>query len=361
MSHQDTQAQSPLLNRLPAEIRNKIYIHIFTIPSSVFPADQRAPHPLSLLLTCKRVHAEAHILAFRTYTFPLRSWISATYIHLSASVSHLPASYMSAIHSLSVPSSRNTGAFLANALLVFPHLRQFIVNSETTGSRGAQSGKCSVSRASNRLAFPAGVCDTAVTEDPAHRAVARYAPHALTALLATVTEGSAYRWQKGRTWRAEWPQLNSEYLYSAIQCDGHEVREELIMDGDAVGLAGGVDVCVCGCEVVSWTAAVLVQEGGRRVHVHVAYCREADEGKCDDASSTSHEIRLVPGIAPASGVVAERAGFRCEPGEEYWEAMRRRNGHLGALCRGLWRKAMAFENESYSRLTARKREAMDLN
>lgn len=359
-SSQHTQLQSPLLNRLPAEIRNEIYNHVFTVPSSVFPADQIAPSPLSLLLTCKRIHAEANMLAFETYTFPLGPWISATYIGLRSAVSHLSAPHISAIRSLSVSSDSDAGTFLNNALLVFPSLRHFIVKSRTIGKLGAQKGQCRNVHRSAGLVYPAGVCDVAVTEDPANRAVARYAPLALTALLATVSEGVAYRWQTGDKWRTEWPQLSSAHMYAMVQCDKDGLREELVMDEDAVGVVGGVDLCDDGCGDVSWMGAVLVQEGGRRVDVQIVYCRKADERKRGNAPSKCRNISLVPGTTPAFGAVAEGAGFRYEVDEEYWEGMRQRNGDMRALCRGLWRRAMAFENESYSRLTGRRREVTDL-
>jgi hypothetical protein len=90
------------------------------------------------------------------------------------------------------------------------------------------------------------------------------------------------------------------------------------------------------------------------------YCTRADRYAYDESLNKYHKIRLIPGTTPATEVIAERAGFRYEPNEAYWEGMRRKNGDLGAWCRGLWKRAMAFENESYSRLTGQGREAADV-
>lgn len=217
-----------------------------------------------------------------------------------------------------------------------------------------------MSHASGGPAYPTGVFDELITRQPENRAVARYAPHAITALVHAVTLGEAYKWQTGEKWRVEWPQLESSYMYTKVQFKFDELEEDLVMDTDALSVIDGVEICGCGCGDVSWTGADLVQEGGRRVHVRMVYCRRVDQYAYDESLNKHHKTRLIPGTTPASSVVAERAGIGYEPDDEYWEGMRRKNGDLGALCRGLWRKAMAFENESYSKLTGQRREAAEL-
>lgn len=362
--YQDTQSQSLLFNRLPAEIRNKIYTHVFTtLPAPTITAAEQgnAVHPLSLLLTCRRINAEANILAFSTYTFPLHPNTEATYLSLCAALSHLSTAQVSAMTSLSVLSSSNASSFLSNALLILSNLSHFSVKSllprRPTQSERSEKRACRTSHRSAGLAYPIGACSTAITEDPAHLAIARYAPHCLTTLLHTVSSGKAYKWQSGEMWSVQWPQLDSPYIYSKVQCDKDELREELVMDSDGIGTMDGVELCVCGCGNVSWTGTVLVQEGGRRVNVGIVYCGQPDTP--DPNIEYVPKVVLVPGTAPASGVVAEGAGFRYEADEEYWEATRRRNGNVGALWRGVWRTtaawpaaAMAYKNESYSKLTA---------
>lgn len=349
------QDHSLFFTRLPAEIRNKIYTSVFTRISSVFPnhRQHKLPHQLSLLATCKRVHAEAHILAFKTYTFPLPS-ANTTYAHLRSRASHVSAQHISCITSLSALGTNNPATSLTNALLLFPSLQSFIVQESGMHLASATPGCCRRDHASAGLAYPTGVLDGA-TRRPENRAVARYAPHALTSLVHAVSSGEAHKWQNGETWGVEWPQLESSYMYTRLRFDFNEVDEDLVMDTEALSAVDGVDLCACGCGDVSWTGAVLVQEGGRRVRVRMVCCTREDRYADDESLNAYHKIRLVPGTAPASGVVAERAGFRYEPEEGYWEDMRRRNGDLGALCRGLWRRAMVFENESYSRLTGLRR------
>lgn len=350
------QHQSPFFTRLPAEIRNKIYTSVFTRNTSVFPnhRQHKPPHQLSLLATCKRVHAEAHILAFKTYTFPLPS-TNTTYAHLRSRASHVSAQHISCITSLSALGTSNPAASMTNALLLFPSLRTFIVQESSMHPASATPGRCRRNHASSSLAYPTRVLDAGTTRPPENRAVAQYAPRALTSLVHAVSSGEAHKWQKGETWGVQWPQLESSYMYMQVRFDFNEVDEDLVMDTEALSAVDGVDVCPCGCGDVSWTGAVLVQEGGRRVRVRVVCCTREDRCVDDESLNAYHQIRLVPGTAPASDVIAERAGFRYEPDEGYWEDMRRKNGDLGALCRGLWRRAMVFENESYSSLTGQRR------
>lgn len=356
------QDQSLFFNRLPPEIRNKIYTYVFIRDTSVYTRylPQRPPHQLCFLSTCKRIHFEAHILAFNIYTFPLPSSMHPTYMNLRNVVADLPAPRLSSITSLSLLSSRQPAEYLTNALLVFPVLRHFILQ-EVASHLGAIPGRCRRSHACTSLTYPPSVCNVVdLTSRPENRAVARYAPRALTHLVAAVASGEAYRWQTGEMWQVEWPQLDSEYMYTKVRSEFNKLEEDLVFDADALGAIDGVDLCGCGCGDVSWTDANLIQEGGRRVRVHIVFCTRADQYAYDPSWDKYHEVKLIPGTAPASSVIAERAGVRYEPDEEYWEGMRRKNGNLGAWCRGLWKRAMAFENESYSRLTGQGGQAVDL-
>lgn len=349
----DPQTQSPLFTHLPAELRNKIYKHAFT--TDAFPIDTSptpTPHALSLLQTCHRIHNEASALAFQTHTFPLLS-IEATYLSLRTAASRLHASHLRAIQSLCVPTDRNPGVLLCNSLLLFPRLARFSIYRETA-QRQHIGGLQSVDSCADNA------------REPAVRAVETYVPNALIAVLGSATDGAAYKWQAGERWSVKWPQLGSGYCYTVIKRSGNaamcprrneggccEVFEELVMDDEAAGEVEGVQMCGCGCKNVAWTGAVLVQEGGRRVGVGIVF-------RCAPVvvqpKPVGPKVKLVPGPAPAREVVDERTGFGYEADEEYWEAMRRKNRNLGALCRGLWKTAMAFENKSYSRLMAQKRE-----
>lgn len=350
-----SQYQCPFFTRLPAEIRNKIYAHVFTRNTSVFTNRRKPkpPHQLSLLLTCKRVHAEAHVLAFETYAFPLPSTTNA-YVRLRDRVSHVSAQHMMCITVLTALGTSNTAASLTYALILFPSLRTFIVQEGVMHLAGATPGCCRRNQVPSGFAYPMGVLD-GITQRPEDRAVARYATRVLTSLVHAVSSGYAHKWQQGEKWSVEWPQLESSYMYTQVQIEFNEMDEDLVMDTEALSAVNGVDVCACGCGDVSWTGAELVQEGGRRVRVCVAYCTREEQHACDESLSAYYEVQLLPGTTPASDVVAERAGISYEPDEAYWEGLRRRNGNLGALCRALWNRAMVFENESYSRLTNQRR------
>ena len=318
-----SQLQDILFNRLPAEIRYEIYTHVFTVENTSIAPPKSArtrPHPLSLLLTCRQIHHEASLLAFSTYTFPIRHSMQPTYLGLKASTSLLSPPHLSAIKSLSVLSGRSAGTLLSNALLIFPSLSSFTIKTSTQ-----------ILRASHHVRdHPAPPPPSNPLEDPdlSLQAISTYAPHGLQSVVEIVTQGRAYAWQCGSRWTAHWPQLLSEACYSRIQCDADGLREELYMDSDAVGAVPGVDACSCGCEGVAWTGVELVQEGGRRVEVRLVYC----------------EVRLGSGAAPSGDAVVDDAGIGFEPpDEEYWEALRRRNGNLAALCRGLWKTCVASQ------------------
>jgi hypothetical protein len=335
-NHQHPQTQSVLFNRLPAELRNRIYAYVFAHEDSsiALPRSSRlSPHPLSLLLTCRQTYQEAGILAFSTYTFPVRYSMQPTYLDLKAATSHLSTLQVEAIRSLSALSGSDAGSLLSNALLVFPRLNRFVVKTASKSQKDCER--------QYRLHWPGpqhhATCGGDLLQEPdiCHQAIEKYAPHWLQqGVIQTVTEGRAYAWQDGSRWTAQWPQLESEQCYSKIQCDRNGLREELYMDADAVGEVPGVQLCACGCRDVSWTAVVLVQEGGRRVNVEVLYCEVETS---EPVSKGMPSVVLVPGAAPSSKASVSDSGIGYEADERYWEALRRKNGNLGALCRGLWK------------------------
>lgn len=102
------------------------------------------------------------------------------------------------------------------------------------------------------------------------------------------------------------------------------------MGTDALGTTPGVQICTCGCGHASWTVVVLIQERGRSVHVSVV-CR--DEGQPPEEYVP--QVLLVPGTDPCGVAIVNEYGIGFSPQEEYWEAKRRKDRNLGAVCRGL--------------------------
>ncbi|KAF1364213.1 hypothetical protein EJ07DRAFT_151513 [Lizonia empirigonia] len=316
-----TQAQSPFFRRLPAEVRKEIYVLVFAaenIPTTAAVAaaaasssPQPPSHPLSLLLPCRQIHHESASPAFLTYTFRLPAR-AATYILLRARASPLPPRTASP----SAPSARRTAAAPA------PY----------SPTRCSYSPDYDTSRCTSRARA------TATHDDVHAQAVQRYAPFWVQRRVErAVTGGAEYAWQAGERWGAWWAQGKSELCYSLV-----EAGERGLRGGVAYGLrcywVGSRGAGVCG--QVSWTAVTLVQEGGRRVDVEALYLGEPwTSEKCVPEKCVPN-VLLVPGTEPAAGVVVHEAGLGFSPEEEYWEAMRRRNGNLGAVCRGLWEKAM---------------------
>lgn len=336
LNHRHPQAQSALFNQLPAKLRNKIYSYVFAHEDSSVPpprSPRSLPHPLSLLLTCRQTYHEASILAFSTYTFPVKYGVLPTYLDLKAMTSHLSTLQVEAIGSLSALSSSHTGSLLSNALLIFPHLNRFVIKIEAKSEKDCKTQYTIHWPGSQHHATPSG--NQLQEPDLCRQAIEKYAPYWLQhGVIQTVTEGRAYAWQDGSRWTAQWPQLESEQCYSKIQCDKNGLREELYMDADAVGEVPGVQLCACGCKNVSWTAVVLVQEGGRRVNVEILCCEvEISE----PVSKGMPSVVLVPGAAPLSEASVSKSCIGYEADEKYWEALRRKNGNLGALYRGLWK------------------------
>src|SRR5690242_16325386 len=205
------QTQSLLLNRLPPELKNKIYTLVFTSPS---PATNPPNHPLALLLTCRQIHSTASLLAFTTHTFALGPSLPATYLALHRALAHLPGPHKAAVHALSAPSNTDICALLSNALLLLPSLSSFTI--ATAPPHSLRCGTCT-RRADPALQAP----DADGTHTPLARcAIARYAAPWLVDLVAAFASGRAVRWQTGRRWRAKWPQLDSEACYSVVSRDG---------------------------------------------------------------------------------------------------------------------------------------------
>ena len=123
------------------------------------------------------------------------------------------------------------------------------------------------------------------------------------------------------------------------------------MDADAAGAVHGVQNCFCGegeAHVV-WTKAILHHQSERRT-VAVTFVawtpppqEEKKHGTVVEKQDSPGKPLSVPSLCGAGG-----GGMGYAGSELYWEGLRRRNGDLGAICRGWWRGATAVrENRSY--------------
>jgi hypothetical protein len=329
----DLQLQSPLLSLLSAELRNQIYTYVFTSspPSEASPSP--SPHPLSLLLTCRRIHHEAALLAFTTYTFPITPTLKPSYIHLQIATMHLSDPQKASLNALSLDLGNNyisnahtAGTLLTNAILSLPNLHRFEI-------RIPRSRKMEYEIHPQQSSPDAS--------DIRRAAVHKYVPRWFRqGVITSVVGGHTYAWPEGAGWRVDWPVMESAMCYSTVECgDDGVIREELCMDEGAVATVSGVHMCACDCGGVSWLSAVLTQERGRRVEVETVFYGSPEPVYVPD-------VCLVPGTEPlvgvvcvpqdiSGGVVPTAIGFEVD--EEYWDAIRRRNGRLDALWRGLWK------------------------
>lgn len=279
--HVNQQLASAFLTKLPAELRNEVYSYVFSGspsgttykedtgskekpgPKGKRDAERNAasftPHnPLALLLTCRKINTEATLLAFRSYTFILRTALIHHRFRERTSV--LSLQHINAITRLALSSKvqhitrtlceRACASFIAHGVATFPRLREieFCVREGKVGKTGH------------------GV------------------PGWFTCALSMVGE-SHYVWLEGEGWTWEME-------------DGSKSR------------------------------AIIKQErSGRTVKVGIVYISEAE---CVfQAAPRVNYLRLVPGTARALPVesvdtVSGMEGLVYEPGEEYWEGLRRK-------------------------------------
>jgi hypothetical protein len=279
------QIHSPFLTLLPAEIRNQIYIYLFTTSYSQVSEDDTTltdsspppTSPLALLQTCRKIYLETALLAFRTHTFHIKG--DSSFSALRDRTSHLPSPFFDAIASVSFTpqtwcvyngGTRNTSfdwrshaEIISNVLLLFPTLSRIDVRVKR-GQDGAAGMK-------EARWFWAG--------------------------LNVMCEG----W-KARVWGREeywtWTGLNFEG-----NAEMGSNRGEL-----------GVKHC----------AGMLVQKiCGREVRVCMVLAKEADLGPKGTLG-----LCLVPGMEGV-GVEESRSkggsvGFRFDPGEMYWGDLQNR-------------------------------------
>jgi hypothetical protein len=273
-SNHNLQPQSPFLTKLPPELRNTIYHYTFKSPTEDPSSTSTSAHALSLLLTCHKINHEATLLAFSTYTFPISHNTPSTYLSLRNKISHLSLPQISAITSISYTSGHAVG-HLTNALLLLPNLSLFEIRIQR--DLGTNQGTSW-----------------------------------FHGLLRAVVQGQCYRWQTGEKWEVAWSAQTQSGNYSSVE------------EQEGMGRAD-MSLCVCGFGYVSWLAADLLQESGRRVHVNTVFYGEAEE------EEKKLKVILTPGVESLCVVDGAR-GFGFDVDEEYWQDMRRRN----AKMKGWW-------------------------
>jgi hypothetical protein len=335
------QQQSSFFTKLPAEIRNEVYKYASTAGAREILSLEA--HPLSLLLTCQRMYNEASVLAFGRYVFPLS--INPAFqisVFMSNAISHLSSQHVLAITALSHPLRANnfgcqTANVMANAIQLFPNLNYF--QMRILRARPPPNNIHSV------------VFTSAL--DLREYATQKFVPQWFsTSVIGCAAEGLAYAWQAGERWTVEWPQMKDDkYFHVSEEVDPYgESRLTPSMGSEAVGNVRGVKLCPCMCGNVEWTSATLVQETGRKITVESIYYGPEDRPLPTLDADTKLRLEKGPNTlllregAPPLNLLSQPChtgsvsvqGYAHEPEEDYWEAMRRRNGNWKALCRGGW-------------------------
>ncbi|KAF2271133.1 hypothetical protein CC78DRAFT_12246 [Lojkania enalia] len=353
------QTQCTFLTRLPGEIRNEIYQLVFSTntgiypeavdlglcsrfpeeekkgtleekdsedssiqkPNGALPQEPRNPpaHPLSLLLTCRRINQEATVLAFSSYTFTITR--IATYVNLKHATSLLSEAQFDAIASVAYDLgdhctllSRCIEDFLANCMLLFPSVRRL----EIRVKNGPQPAKMYHS-------VPINIGAEETSRDEVLR---KYVPYWWFMAVTGVVGGRSFSWQMGQKWAVKWPMMDSEVkgekvcLEEFYESNGRVVLRA--MDGPEELLRrDGIELCKCGCGEVCWLRANLMQEGGRRVEVEAVFYGDSNAER--EKLRLGLKVRLREGAEPLP-VQEVEGGIIWDADEAYWEGLRKRNG-----------------------------------
>lgn len=331
------QPQSLFLTLLPFELRKKIYTYVFTTTNPPYPT---TAHPLSLLSTCRKIHTEAHLIASTTHTFTLNAaHKSPSHDQITARLSALPQ--RTSIRHIAIHHGEATASLLSAALSIFPALST--VDLRILADTNPLCPLTSPSPLNTHL-FPA--LSPSAEESLRAKAAATYVPHVfLRALHEATYPRSVYArgGPEAKAWGIEWPQLDSGAVYTQIILDSDgALSEELFMDADTAGAVDGVQNCFCGegeAHVV-WTKAVLHRQSERR-SVTVGFLPWTPPPQEEKKPETAVVKQDDPGkpLSVPSLCGAGGGGMGYAGSELYWEGLRRRNGDLGAICRGWWRGA----------------------
>jgi hypothetical protein len=305
------QIHSSFLTTLPAEIRNQIYIHLFTTSYTQISADDTTltdpspltPNPLAILLTCRKIYLETALLAFSTHTFHITG--DSLFSTLRTRTSHLPSPFFDAITFVSFTpettnlyniatsynkfDNRSHAEIISNVILLFPALSRIDVRMrlQTTESRKSSGATMPQARW-----FWAG--------------------------MAVMYEGwKAGVWKRHKDW--EWKYMNGGEDMDGVEYV--ELKKVRIQRGQ-------VSAKHC--------AATLSQKStNRQVRVYMVLADEAHLGEKGRLGMV-----LEPGM---EGVGVEEArskkgsvGFRYDPGEMYWGDLKNRKelSKRGVMDRG---------------------------
>ncbi|KAJ4373815.1 hypothetical protein N0V83_002554 [Neocucurbitaria cava] len=372
----DDQSQCAFLIKLPAEIRNEIYEYVFAEPpgASDFkimeeekkkekdqqpreqedeeeedsdattpppsppppppPPLQPSPspsHPLSLLLTCRKLNTEATLLAYRLHPFRIEAPDMPFYkLHNRTLI--LPRPLFQAISRVSMSLGENKHAspiwapavqtFISHMILLSPNIGELVVRFRTpVGYRrddGHFVGSVRPPSPSPPSSSSRGRGEHDVVEVLSCR---EHVPEWLSVAFAGVARDPYNFWRKSEKWAVFWPDVAHPEIHN--DDDGGNDEEEMHRRWDA---------CL----------AVLKQEGtGRKVRVRLRY-EGQDEEDTRKPQRKGLGVTLVPGIPAEEDMLDLEAvtgrdgleGLVYDPGEEYWEGLRAMKIERGEGGRG---------------------------
>ncbi|CAO2657736.1 Nn.00g038620.m01.CDS01 [Neocucurbitaria sp. VM-36] len=316
----DEQEQCGFLFRLPAEIRNEIYEYVFAeeVDSEVGMEKEKQnqetneqekgsdiicftpllpSHPLSLLLSCRKINMEASIIAYRLNAFSVKEHL--TFHELRQRSSILPQPLFRAISRMSFALGKQKRSspfwhdamkkFLIHTIRLSPNIKELVI----------------------RIWTPVECKDPWLIGVPLnYRPIVPWKGHVpewfISALDAVIQDRSNF-WHRGEKWAVLWPNLSPRAV-------------DDIQHGDVESQPFAHGACT----------AILEQHGsGRKVEVKLRF--EKDDTNFPEPKPKGLGVRLVPGLAEklkleTVSVEGGMDGLMYEPGEEYWEALRARKG-----------------------------------
>ncbi|KAF2659284.1 hypothetical protein K491DRAFT_689416 [Lophiostoma macrostomum CBS 122681] len=372
------QAQCSLLTQLPAEIRNQIYMHVFSTNSradegvkiispnmgndstlwtstedknndtspvhtqQVIPEPPPNPsHSLSLLLTCRKINIEANTLAFSVHTFNARYNRHTTFWALKLAIRHLSSIQIHAISSLALDlgdrhwtESPRASNFMANCVAILPKVKRFELR---LSSRHLHPNLVIPPD------FPPLLPEMSHGQEAWREAIVdRYVPKWLHRALQDVTEGRSYSWQKGEKWHIEWPQLTYPKCHVCKRYGEQGAWQvEDVVDVEHAGSPRDVEKYPCWvCGNVGWMRAWLVQETGRRVEVEAVFYEKGGNERDRASIWKKEDIQLIPGVGELPVTRIGDTGIAWMGDETFWKRVEKQNG--GLLKRSLpawWRSS----------------------
>lgn len=257
---------------------------------------RKPAHPLSFLLTCRRINDEATVIAYRSHDFtitePLPYYYTREHLMILSVTQTLAISCLSLLMDEGNPSLNSTlnfanqkiSGFMENAVLLFPNVKTLIIRNRLYNWNLYYKSCRALERADYGQALPSW----------------------LISAISLFVGATRFRWQKGEKWTAQYRPGHRKALLSASSSSS----------SSSFSVPNGQLEAPFSQPSPQYTtqqnhneeddcAVLLTQETGRQIRV---YCHfEIADAACDSDPT----IRLFPGTHPPLPVkqVSNKMGY----------------------------------------------------